>query len=146
MKMRVASILILAPAVILLALPAAADQWDRDGHGGDWHGDVRHIEHRDFDHRRAGHWRHGWHEGRIGWWWVGDGFWNAYPSFAYPYPDPYGPPVAVQQAPPTVVIQQPAQSARPVQNWYFCPASRAYYPYVSTCAVGWQRVPVTPPQ
>jgi hypothetical protein len=141
MKKSPASILILAPAVILLARPAFAD---RDGH--DRHGDGSRFEHREPGHWREGHWRHGWHDGRIGWWWVTGGLWSFYPAPVYPFPDPYGPPVVVEQAPPTVMIQQPPQGAvpPPAQNWYYCAPSRAYYPYVSTCPVEWQLVPAAP--
>lgn len=147
MNKNLTSLLLLAPALALLAQPAIAD---RDGR--DRHGDGPRFEHRESEHWREGHWRHGWHDGRIGWWWVVGGLWNFYPEPVYPFPDPYGPPVVVQQAPPTVMIQQPppvsappAQSApQPAQNWYYCPSSKAYYPYVSTCPDGWQAVPAAP--
>ncbi|MBK7280119.1 hypothetical protein [Candidatus Aalborgicola defluviihabitans] len=66
--------------------------------------------------------------------------------------DPYRPPFVVEQAPPPVVIQVPApvqsqpgpQVAPAPQFWYYCDASRAYYPYVATCPGGWQTVPATP--
>jgi hypothetical protein len=28
--------------------------------------------------------------------------------------------------------------------WYYCDASRAYYPYVKECPSGWKAVPPTP--
>jgi len=34
----------------------------------------------------------------------------------------------------------------PSQYWYFCNASKAYYPYVRECPSGWQRVTPQPPQ
>jgi hypothetical protein len=30
--------------------------------------------------------------------------------------------------------------------WYRCTSPEGYYPYVSSCRSGWQRVPATPPQ
>ncbi|HTO48891.1 MAG TPA: hypothetical protein VML91_14720 [Burkholderiales bacterium] len=46
---------------------------------------------------------------------------------------------APQQSPPQQ--QQPQQS----HYWYYCPASKAYYPYVRECAGGWQAVSPQPP-
>jgi hypothetical protein len=157
MNKKLLSILITAPAVILLAQPAAADPHDgmRRDHGGDFRGEAGRgdgrFEGRDFARWRGGNWRHGFHDGRIGWWWVAGGLWYFYPTPVYPYPDPYVPPVVVQQAPPTVVIQQappapPVQaSPPPPQNWYYCEPSKSYYPYVSSCPVEWKLVPATSP-
>ena len=58
----------------------------------------------------------------------GTGFW-------YPYPYPYD-----ASAMPAYSVPPPA----PV--WYYCPAAGAYYPYVTSCAGGWQVVPATPDQ
>jgi len=61
------------------------------------------------------------------------------PYYAYP-PTPYAPQVYVDggeaQSP-----AQPAQSA----YWYYCPESKAYYPYVDQCQSPWQRLPIQPP-
>jgi len=35
---------------------------------------------------RGGIWRHEWHDGRYGWWWLVDGYWYYYPAPIYPYP------------------------------------------------------------
>lgn len=71
-----------------------------------------------------------------------------YPYPAYNYPAYAYPPVVVQSAPPVYVEQGAAQAASaPAQaDWYYCAASRAYYPYVSECPAGWQRVPAQPPR
>lgn len=54
------------------------------------------------------------------------------PRYAYPAPVYYTAPPA-----PTVYVEQPP----PPQNyWYYCADSQAYYPYVQSCAGGWQRV------
>jgi hypothetical protein len=74
-----------------------------------------------------------------------------YPPYYY-YP-PYGPPLVVEQAPPTVYIEQegaPSESttpATPAQTnyWYYCEAQRAYFPYVQECPGGWQKVLPQPP-
>jgi hypothetical protein len=33
----------------------------------------------------------------------------------------------------------------PSDLWYYCPDSKAYYPYVRECPKGWQTVPAQPP-
>lgn len=43
--------------------------------------------------------------------------------------------------PPSVAAIPP-----PPQVWYFCPEANGYYPYVKSCANGWQTVPATPQQ
>jgi hypothetical protein len=148
-------------AVVSTAVPpAVADHDHRDGrhaHGGrfdrSWHGNIRYFGARDLHHWRTGHWIHGHHDGRLGWWWVIAGIWYFYPAPVYPYPDPYVPPVIVQQ-PPVVIQQTPPASTTPQTTtppppapayWYYCEASKNYYPYVSSCAGGWKKVPATPP-
>jgi hypothetical protein len=70
-----------------------------------------------------------------------------YPPYYAPYNTPYYYPqeTIVPYAPPVYVEQRPAP-ALPVQgNWYYCAASKAYYPYVRECPAGWQEVPAQPP-
>ena len=84
----------------------------------------------------------------------GPGYWGApYYSGYYPgyYSPPYAPyaaaPVIINQTPPVYVEQsaQPALAApsaapvaaQPQQYWYYCAASRSYYPYVKKCPAGW---------
>jgi len=131
---------------------------DRDGrHGGGdrhdshsrydshsrpvWHGDIRHFHERDFDRWRGGHWSHGYHDGRLGWWWVVPtlGLWYWYTQPVYPYPNPYTPPVVVVPSTPAVPSTPPQ-----AQYWYYCDASKTYYPYVQSCPGGWKMVPATP--
>jgi hypothetical protein len=62
----------------------------------------------------------------------------------YYYPPP--PVVAVPSAPP-VYVEQGQVAAGPGQpsgNWYYCDASRAYYPYVKQCPGGWREVAPQP--
>src|SRR5262249_13963617 len=87
-----------------------------------------------------------WHHGpRVP---IGSGFGVGVP---YPYSSPpyYGPyaypayypaPVVVQQQPTVYVEQPPAPAAQPSAQpgaqsgyWYYCAASRGYYPYVKEC-------------
>lgn len=80
------------------------------------------------------------------------GPWAYYPAPVY-YPPAYVvvPPVP-REAPP-VYIQQPSAptspaasmpAATPPQSYYFCPDSKTYYPYVQSCASGWQTVAPRP--
>lgn len=165
MKLRIASSLAVAILSAVTALPGRADERHDEGRRGvrpearhdvrreapverrvvrGWRGerDIRHFDNRHLPVWRAGTWRHGRHDGRVGWWWVVAGMWYFYPAPIYPYPDPYIPPYAVvQTAPPATVPAVPA----PPQNWYYCEASKSYYPYVSSCPAGWKAVPATPP-
>lgn len=94
-----------------------------------------------------------WHRARIG---VGLYFGVPVAGWGYYYPPPYYyyPPyypqttVVVPSQPQTYIEQAPQaapQAPAPAQNfWYYCPNSRAYYPYVKDCPAGWQRVSPTP--
>jgi hypothetical protein len=56
------------------------------------------------------------------------------PYYSVPAPVYYDPP------PPVYIEQTPDVAPPSEQYWYYCPAVRAYYPYVKECAGGWQRV------
>ncbi len=143
MKMTKTITWALAVSILAASLSVYADRddrRDRDRHDDrGWHGDIRHFHERDFDHWRGGHWAHEYHDGRWGWWWVIPtlGLWYWYAQPAYPYPNPYTPPV-------TVVPQTMPSTPPPAQYWYYCDASRTYYPYVQSCPGGWRMVPATP--
>ena len=67
-----------------------------------------------------------------------------YPWWYYP-PYPYYPPVvAVPAAPPTYIEQGETQAPAQQGYWYYCAASKTYYPYVKECPAGWQRVTPQP--
>ncbi len=76
------------------------------------------------------------------------------PVFAYgygwypPYPYYYPPAYAVQPVTPPVYVERADEGAPPTTEnyWYYCPDTKAYYPYVGTCASPWQRVAPQPPQ
>ena len=143
MNTRLFAIAVLTAGTLLAGLPAVtfADEYGsaaRSSHA--WRVDADDRRHGDFRRWRGGHWYHGEHGGRRAWWWVvpGLGLWYLYSAPVSPSPDPYGPPVA---APPTPNVPPP-----PAQYWYYCDAAGAYYPYVTTCPGGWQRVPATPPE
>lgn len=118
------------------------------------------FHHRDIALWHGGRWVHGWHGGRLGWWWFAAGSWYFYTRPVYPYPDPYVPStvivqpqvvqpqmLAVQQPAPQVVAQAPAPPAAPApQMWYQCKNPAGYYPYISNCPGGWTPVPASPTQ
>ena len=60
----------------------------------------------------------------------------------YPYPTVVSP-VVVAPA-PTTYVEQPQAAQLPAGQWYYCAESNAYYPYVQSCAGGWQAVSPTP--
>lgn len=67
-----------------------------------------------------------------------------YPAYAYPAPA-YG----YSAAPPAAYVEQGVPQTAPVQSqadWYYCPNSKSYYPYVRDCPGGWQRVSPQPPR
>ena len=85
------------------------------------------------------------------------GFGVGVPLYAPVYPPPvvyapppvyYAPPPVVY-APPVAVAPEPAptlQQNSAAQNWYYCDASRAYYPHVTSCSSGWREVAPTTSQ
>jgi len=122
-RLSIALLSALSLSLCLLAGPAQAYRgWYRPYHPGwyAWH---------------HGLWRHGWYGGRFGWWWVVGGAWYLYPQPVYPYPDAYVPP-------DYPVVAAPTGPAPPL-TWYYCPTSKTYYPYVTSCTVDWQAVPAT---
>jgi hypothetical protein len=137
---------LLAAVMVGLTLGAVSAPASADGyHGGGYHG--------------GGYYRGGYYGGpRVtfgfyggpGWW--GPGYWGPGYGYGYGYPYGYGyvPPVVVVPSEPRVYVERDAPaaapSAGPQQWWYWCPSAKGYYPYVSTCSDGWQRVPPQPPQ
>lgn len=82
--------------------------------------------------------------------WYGPGpYYYGPPPYYYPPPVVYGPPVVVQDQ-PDVYVERPQanEGAAPGSSsgtWWYCGASKKYYPYVKECPSGWQEVPATPP-
>jgi hypothetical protein len=113
--------------VFAAAVPGVADArgrhggWHRGGHGGHFHSSF----------------------------FFGIGpFWPVAPWYAYPW---YAyPPVVVESQPviierqPSVYIQQPPPPPAQETYWYYCPDSKAYYPYVQSCSEPWVRVAPNP--
>ncbi|WP_296447882.1 hypothetical protein [Rhodoferax sp. UBA5149] len=125
---------------VLTLSPAALAQRERRTVRPQWHGDIARFHEHDWGVWRGGRWAHSRHDGRLGWWWVVGASWYFYPAPVYPYPNPWEPPPVVLVTPPVGVVPP----APPTQYWYYCEASRAYYPYVPTCPGGWQQVLATP--
>lgn len=105
---------------------------------------------------RGGHYGGYWGGPRIslgfygpGYW--GPGYWGGYPGYGYGYGYGYAaPPVVVVPSEPRIYVERDAPaaapSAGPQQWWYWCASAKGYYPYVSACSEGWQRVAPQPPQ
>jgi len=80
---------------------------------------------------------------------VGVYFGPVWDPWYYPAPTYYYPParpIIIERAPPPVYVEQAEPAPVPNQYWYYCNASKAYYPYVGECPSGWQRVLPQPPQ
>ena len=100
----------------------------------------------------SGYWGGAGYWGGHGYWgpgYWGPGYWgpSAYYSSSPVFMVPQEPRVWVE-AEQAGAVQPPLQSA-PVdanvqQWWYWCASSRGYYPYVGSCAEGWQRVTPQP--
>lgn len=142
---RLSALLKAAPIGLALTLGL----WTGSAHAlarGYRDGDIARFERHDRVVWRNGYWHHGWHDGRIGWWWIAGGGWYFYPQPIYPYPDPYTPPVVIVQQQPVAPAAPPAPvGPPPTQYWYYCDSPKGYYPYVPTCQTAWQPVPATPP-
>lgn len=81
----------------------------------------------------------------------GPSYYPPAPYYYPPYYPAYSPPVVITQEPSPVYVQQPAAPApaapsinEPVNFWYFCTASKNYYPYVTECPGGWKKVSPQP--
>jgi len=118
--MKTRAIIVLC-AVALLGASGVAQARPGGGHGGHWHG------------RAHGYYYHRPH------FFAGISILDAplllAPHYVAPAPAYYEPPVYIQQP----------QQAGAAAYWYYCPQSRAYYPYVQSCPGPWQRVAPQPP-
>jgi hypothetical protein len=72
-----------------------------------------------------------------------------YPA-PYYYPPYYAPIVVERPSPQVVYIEQSppapvaAAAVPPANNWYYCAATKSYYPYTKECPGGWQKVSPRP--
>lgn len=69
-----------------------------------------------------------------------------YPAPYYYYPPPYYAAPVVVQSPPQVYVERNDAAPAPESQsyWYYCAATRGYYPYVKECPGGWQKVAPVP--
>lgn len=78
---------------------------------------------------------------------IGPGYgpWYYPPPYYYP---PYYPPVVMERQAPVYVEQAaappPAPAPAPSNYWYYCASGKGYYPYVTECPGGWQKVSPQP--
>ena len=131
------------------------------GRGGGYHGGGHHNHHH---HRGSfrfwgggfwgpGYWGAGYWPGYWGGGYWGGGYWG--PGWGGYYGAPaiaYTPFVTQERVwvesdlagatPPPAAAPNPNPNAQ--QWWYWCVSGRNYYPYVSSCAEGWQRVAPQP--
>lgn len=83
--------------------------------------------------------------------WYGPGpYYYGPPPYYYPPPVVYAPPPVIVQSEPDVYVErsEASQGAAPGSSsgtWWYCTASKKYYPYVKECPSGWQEVPAMPP-
>jgi hypothetical protein len=130
---------LLTAALVALALVATTASatgyrgYYRGGGYGHWHGHSHYY----YPRFSVGIWGPGYW-GWPGYWGPG---WGGYYSGYYPsYP-------AVVYSEPRVYVERDEGAAAPSgsgQWWYWCASAKQYYPYVSTCSEGWQRVPPQP--
>jgi len=97
--------------------------------------DFAHLTPADHVAWSHGGWRHAWHHGHYGWWWVANGGWFFYPEPIYPYPEYIG---------SEYYYDYDEMYGTPDYYWYYCEDPPGYYPYVKYCNTGWQAVPPAP--
>ena len=138
-QLTLLSLVMVTLFVLVTAIPPSA----ANGRGG-WHGGRGH--HGGGHHggwQRSGWYRGGWYGGywgpRV---FIGGPFWYPGP-YAYPYPvyaaPVYAPPIVEEPLPPPAYVEP-----RSPAYWYYCQDPPGYYPYVGTCAGGWQQVAPQP--
>lgn len=122
-------------AVSALALAATPRNADANGWrgGGGWH-------------HGGGGWHHGggWHSSfylGIGPFWPVAPWWYSYPPVVVE-----SQPVVVERQPPVYIEQPPPSPPAQEAYWYYCPGSKAYYPYVQSCSEPWVKVSPRPQQ
>ncbi|MDQ3445881.1 MAG: hypothetical protein M3496_06845 [Pseudomonadota bacterium] len=140
-----------AAAAIGLGLMAVAESASASGRYGHGHGHHHGTRFSFGFWGGPGYWGPGYWG--PGYW--GSSYWGRGYGYGYGGAGYWGPP-AVVYAPalePRVWIESDPAPAAPTpapnsstdpnaqQWWYWCVSSRGYYPYVSSCAEGWQRVP-----
>lgn len=83
----------------------------------------------------------------------GGGYYPWAPYYYPPYPPVVAVPVPVPAPEPQEYVEQGQPGAttadgEPTQTagtWYYCDATKTYYPYAKECRSGWRPVPAQPP-
>jgi hypothetical protein len=144
-----------------------SSNWSSGYHGGSYgatwyHGGYYHGGYHGWYH---GGYYHGGYYGCCGsvsvGFYFGPGFIYGYPFYPYYYAPYYAnvyyPYVSGDSSEPTQYIEQGQAQAGGAEGydqggdtsqvpvWYYCGKPQGYYPYVRTCASGWQKVPARPP-
>lgn len=157
-------------AASLVCSPASARGFRGGGHREGFHRTIRaHRGYYGSRERHGGYYRNWYRHGRYwggldlvfgrhwgpwwdyGWAYPYYSYYPGYPGFYYPYyPYYYGRPEVAPAAPPTYIEREkpaaPAQTSKSwPEDWFYCPGSRSFYPYVKECPSGWKTVPATPP-
>lgn len=123
--------------------------------GGEHHGGYyggRHGHYRgDFDFVIGGDWGPWW---GYGWpyyysYYYPSYYYPSYPSYPY-YPYYYAPSATIPGGSQTYIEREEPGSSSSVstewpEDWFYCPESKSYYPYVKECPGGWKTVSARPP-
>ena len=154
-RIRAFGLSALSVGLMALASPAPVAA-DEHGHH-EFHGhDARHFDRHELGLWRGGLWRHEFHNGRMGWWWLVGGVWYFYDAPVYPYPvvvsemafaEPMvivAPPPAMVAPPAPMVVQPAPPPPQQMPMWYYCDNPAGYYPYVATCGTPFRPVPARP--
>jgi hypothetical protein len=147
-KMRTIRLSMVVTVVIMIlcaaGMASAADNYHGGGHSGGYYRSVGHHG----GHYWGGRGRSSFDFGVVigGPYWGSPWYYPYYNPYYYPYYYPYVPAVTVPSMPQEYIEQsQEELSSTPSGVWYYCPESKAYYPYVRECPSGWQTVPAQPP-
>ena len=138
---------LIGAAAIAAGLMAFANPVLAGGRGGFHHGGHHHHHH---GHFSFGFWGGPfWGPGYWGPGYWGPGYWGSGWGYAGPPAVVYAPaaePRVWVENDPAPATPAPATNTNPnaPQWWYWCASSRGYYPYVASCAEGWQRVAPQP--
>ena len=88
----------------------------------------------------------GWPFWGASWYYPAPYYYPSYYPYNYPYPSYYPPAISAPSSSPVYIErEEPKDSYVPQDVWFYCPDSKAYYPYVKECPGGWQMVPAQPP-
>jgi hypothetical protein len=137
------AVFVLTAMCIYTASLSAAGNYQGGGHSGGYYGGGGYHG----GHYWGGHGRSNVNFGVAigGPYWGGSWYYPYYYPYYNPYYYPYAPAATVPSMPQEYIEQSDESLSTPSGVWYYCPESKAYYPYVTECPGGWQTVPAQPP-